>query len=72
MVECALVPGKGKIPASTKKLSERVSKNNRISVHLKMVESGRVPQKGRIRASTKKLSERVPKSGGISVSTAKW
>ena len=82
MVESGRVPGKGRIRASTLKLSRRVSKNVRISMstrkwlnqceYRKMVESGRVPRKGRICASNEKLSGRVPKNGRISVSTGKW
>ena len=53
MVECERVPGKGKIRASTEKLSGRVPKNGRINVstekllnpgeYLEKVESVRVP-----------------------------
>ena len=54
MVESGRVPGKGRISASTKKLSGRVSKNGRISVstgkwlnpgeYREKVESVRVPK----------------------------
>ena len=63
MVKPGRVPGKGRIRASTEKLSGRVHKNARISVST---------GKGRIRASTEKLSGRVPKNARISVTTGKW
>ena len=64
MVESWLVLGKGRIRASTEKLSGRVPKNGQLPVstekwynldeYQKMVESGRVPESGRIRATTRK------------------
>ena len=73
MVESGQVPGKGRIRASIKKLSRRVSKKGRSSVSIeKIIESGRVPRKGRIRPSMEKLSRRVPKKGQSSVSAEKW
>ena len=63
MVESGRVLRKGRIYASTEKLSERVSEKGRISVST---------GKGRIRATIQKLSGRVPKKGRISGSTEKW
>ena len=72
MVESGRVPGKGRVPTSIEKLSQRIQEMGRIYVSTdKMVESGQVRGTGRIPASIEKLSRRVPKKGRIYVSTDK-
>ena len=59
-IEFVRVPGKGRIPASIEKLSQRLpEKGSNLCEYRKMVESERVPGKGRIRVSIDKLSLRV-------------
>ena len=73
MVESGGVLGKGRIRASTEKLSLCVEKNGSIRASIeKMVESGPVPGKERFRASTEKLSICVPENGRIRASLEKW
>ena len=82
MVESVRVPGIGRIPESTEKLSGRVPEKGLIGVstgkglnrchYRKMVESVRVSGIGRIPESTEKLLERVPEKCRIEVISRKW
>ena len=76
------VPGIGRIPESTEKLSGRVPEKGLIGVstgkglnrchYRKMVESVRVSGIGRIPESTEKLSGRIPKKCRIGLIARKW
>ena len=81
MVEFGQVSGKGRIPASIEKLSQRVSKNGRISVstrkcenlgvYREKVESVRVTKSCPHEYRKRVESVGVPKNGRIRASTGK-
>ena len=72
MVESGRVSGKGRIRASTEKLSARVPKNGRISVSTaKWKNRGEYWEKVEVVRVLKKQPRQVPKNGRMSVNTGK-